>query len=136
MKRRNFLACILFVCLSACGTSPPVHFYALSEPAPSTVAKTGDSVVIIGPLDVAQYLKRPNIIVSDIGMPEVDGYQLLQQLRLLPGLGEVPAIAISGYASEEDCQRARSVGYLALVPKPVDIDALFSLVQDLKATAV
>ena len=80
--------------------------------------------------------KRPHIIVSDIGMPDVDGYQLLQQLRLLPGLSEVPAIAISGYASEEDCQRARSVGYLALVPKPVDIDALFNLIQDLKATAV
>ena len=81
-------------------------------------------------------MKRPHIIVSDIGMPEVDGYQLLQQLRMLPGLSEVPAIAISGYANEEDCQRARSVGYLALVPKPLDIDALFNLIQDLKATAV
>ena len=76
--------------------------------------------------------KRPHIIVSDIGMPEVDGYQLLEQLRILPGLNEVPAIAISGYASEEDRERALSVGYLALVPKPIDVDALFSLIQDLK----
>jgi signal transduction histidine kinase len=79
--------------------------------------------------------KRPSIIVSDIGMPEIDGYQLLQQLRLIPGLGEVPAIAISGYASEEDRARALSVGYLALVPKPIDVDVLFSLIQDLKAPA-
>ena len=77
--------------------------------------------------------KRPNIIVSDIGMPEVDGYQLLEQLRMLPGLSEVPAIAISGYASEEDRERALSVGYLALVAKPVDIDSLFSLIQEIKA---
>lgn len=77
--------------------------------------------------------KRPNIIVSDIGMPEVDGYQLLEQLRVLPGLGQVPAIAISGYASEDDRQRALSVGYLALVPKPIDVDVLFTLIQDLKA---
>ncbi|HEX7774867.1 MAG TPA: response regulator, partial [Pyrinomonadaceae bacterium] len=70
-------------------------------------------------------MKRPHIIVSDIGMPETDGYQLLEQLRLLPGLSDVPAVAISGYASEEDRERALSVGYLALVPKPVDVDTLF-----------
>ena len=79
--------------------------------------------------------KRPSIIVSDIGMPEIDGYQLLQQLRLIPGLAEVPAIAISGYASEEDRERALSVGYLALVPKPIDVEVLFGLIQDLKAPA-
>ena len=79
--------------------------------------------------------KRPNIIVSDIGMPETDGYQLLEQLRLLPGLSEVPAIAISGYASEEDRERALSIGYLALVPKPIDVDVLFTLIHDLKAPA-
>ena len=80
--------------------------------------------------------KRPNIIVSDIGMPDVDGYQLLEQLRILPDLADVPAIAISGYASEEDKQRALSVGYLALVPKPVDVELLFSLIHDLKAPAL
>ncbi|HEU4933894.1 MAG TPA: response regulator, partial [Pyrinomonadaceae bacterium] len=80
--------------------------------------------------------KRPHIIISDIGMPEVDGYQLLEQLRILPGLGDVPAIAISGYASEEDRERALAAGYLALVPKPIDVDTLFSLIQDLKAPAV
>ena len=80
--------------------------------------------------------KRPSIIVSDIGMPDVDGYQLLEQLRILPGLADVPAIAISGYASEEDRERALAVGYLALVPKPVDIDALFNLIQEIKAAAI
>lgn len=81
-------------------------------------------------------MKRPQIIVSDIGMPETDGYQLLEQLRLLPGLSDVPAIAISGYASEEDRERALGVGYLALVPKPVDIDTLFTLIHDLKVPAL
>ena len=77
--------------------------------------------------------KRPNLIVSDIGMPDVDGYELLEQLRILPDLADVPAIAISGYASEEDRERALGVGYLALVPKPVDIDTLFTLIQEIKA---
>jgi signal transduction histidine kinase len=78
---------------------------------------------------------RPHIIISDIGMPDVDGYQLLEQLRLVPGLRDVPAIAVSGYASEEDRERALAVGYLALVPKPIDVDVLFTLIQDLKAPA-
>jgi signal transduction histidine kinase len=79
---------------------------------------------------------RPHIIVSDIGMPDVDGYQLLEQLRLLPDMSDVPAIAVSGYASEEDRERALAVGYLALVPKPIDVDVLFGLIHDLKAPAV
>ena len=78
-------------------------------------------------------MNRPHIIISDIGMPETDGYQLLEQLRLIPGLTQVPAIAISGYASEEDRERALAVGYMALVPKPIDVDILFTLIQDHKA---
>jgi signal transduction histidine kinase len=81
-------------------------------------------------------MKRPSVIVSDIGMPETDGYQLLEQMRLIPGLSEVPAIAISGYASEEDRERALSAGYLALVPKPIDVDVLFGLIHDLKSPAL
>ena len=80
--------------------------------------------------------KRPHIILSDIGMPEMDGYQLLEQLHMLPGLNDVPAIAISGYASEEDRQRALAVGYLALIPKPIDVEALFTLIQNLKTPAL
>ena len=78
---------------------------------------------------------RPHLIISDIGMPDVDGFQLLEQLRLLPGLDAVPAIAVSGYASEEDRERALTVGYLSLVAKPIDVDALFNLIHDVKATA-
>lgn len=78
---------------------------------------------------------QPKLIISDIGMPETDGYQLLEKLRELPGLSDVPAIAISGYASEEDRKRALAVGYQALVPKPVDIDALFSLIQEIRSPA-
>jgi signal transduction histidine kinase len=79
---------------------------------------------------------RPHLIISDIGMPDVDGFQLLEQLRLLPGLGAVPAIAVSGYASEEDRERALAVGYLSLVAKPIDVDVLFNLIHDVKASAV
>ncbi len=54
----------------------------------------------------------PDIIVSDIGMPELTDYELLKKLANSPGFENVPAIAISGYASEEDRKRALGVGYL------------------------
>ncbi|HKS09426.1 MAG TPA: response regulator [Pyrinomonadaceae bacterium] len=73
----------------------------------------------------------PDIVISDIGMPDVDGYEFLQQLKQIPGMDGVPAIAISGYASDEDRRKAMSVGYLALMPKPINVDALFDLIHDL-----
>jgi signal transduction histidine kinase len=73
----------------------------------------------------------PDIIISDIGMPEIDGYEFLQQLKQVPGLDGVPAVAISGYASDEDRRKALNVGYLALMAKPLNVDALFDLIHDL-----
>lgn len=75
--------------------------------------------------------KPPDIVISDIGMPDVDGYEFLQQLKQIPGLDGVPAIAISGYASDEDRRKALNVGYRALVPKPLNVDDLFDLIHDL-----
>ena len=64
-------------------------------------------------------------------MPDVDGYQLLEQLKVIPGMDDVPAIAISSYASEEDRERALDTGYHALVPKPIDVEVLFELINGL-----
>jgi uncharacterized lipoprotein YmbA len=63
MKQRILI--VLLAGLCACGSSPPVNYYSLSEPAAAMVAKTGNAVVLMGPFDVAQYLKRPNIVVRD-----------------------------------------------------------------------
>ena len=51
---------------------------------------------------------------------------------LLSPANEVPAIAISGYVSDEDRDRALGTGYRALVPKPIDVEVLFDLIHDLK----
>jgi CheY-like chemotaxis protein len=75
--------------------------------------------------------ERPEIIISDIGMPEMDGYELLARLRRLPGLEQIPAIAISGYAMEEDRGRALEAGFSAHIAKPVDPEELLRLVQRL-----
>ncbi|HEX8843346.1 MAG TPA: response regulator [Pyrinomonadaceae bacterium] len=75
--------------------------------------------------------KRPSIIISDIGMPEMDGYDLLKELRRLPGMKDVPAIAISGYAMDEDRERATAAGFVAHLAKPVNVEELFALIQKL-----
>jgi signal transduction histidine kinase len=77
----------------------------------------------------------PDIIVSDIGMPDTDGFDLLKRIRELPELENTPAIAISGYASEADRKQALGVGYSALMAKPVDVDALLDLIHSLKIPA-
>ena len=77
----------------------------------------------------------PDIIVSDIGMPDTDGFDLLKKIREFPELENTPAIAISGYASEADRKQALGVGYSALMAKPVDVDALFDLIHSLKIPA-
>ncbi|HXG68521.1 MAG TPA: response regulator [Blastocatellia bacterium] len=73
----------------------------------------------------------PGLIISDIGMPDINGYELLARLRRLPGLEDVPAIAISGFATEEDAARARAAGYAAHMAKPLELDRLFPLIQKL-----
>ncbi|PYS49445.1 MAG: hybrid sensor histidine kinase/response regulator [Acidobacteria bacterium] len=78
--------------------------------------------------------QRPSIIISDIGIPHMDGYELLRELRRLPGLKDVPAIAVSGYAMEEDRERASSAGFIAHLAKPINVDELFALIQKLTST--
>ena len=69
---------------------------------------------------------RPDVIVSDVGMPEADGYWLMTQVRSLSQEqgGETPAIALTAYAGAEDRARALSCGYHLHLPKPAEASAL------------
>jgi CheY-like chemotaxis protein len=74
--------------------------------------------------------RRPDVLVCDIGMPGVDGYELLSQVRALPpeAGGLVPALALTAYARPDDRRRALSAGYQVHLAKPVDPDELISVV--------
>ncbi|MBG1262392.1 PAS domain-containing protein [Nostoc commune] len=73
---------------------------------------------------------QPDVLVSDIGMPEVDGYSLIQQIRTLPPEkgGQIPAIALTAYARVDDYQRAIASGYQRHVTKPLDPEELVQAV--------
>jgi signal transduction histidine kinase len=77
--------------------------------------------------------RRPGLIISDISMPGTDGYALLAELRRMPGLEAVPAIALTGHAMDEDRARALEAGFAVHIPKPVDPDELLRVVRRLTA---
>jgi len=76
---------------------------------------------------------RPDVLVSDIGMPEVDGFELIRKVRALPREkgGRVPAVALTAYARVEDRMRALSAGYQMHVPKPVEPAELVTVISSL-----
>ena len=72
---------------------------------------------------------RPDLLVSDIGLPEEDGYSLIKRVREGGGWGErLPAIALTAYAGAEDRERALSAGFAAHLAKPVEPNDLISAV--------
>jgi PAS domain S-box-containing protein len=74
-----------------------------------------------------------DILVSDIGMPETDGYMLMRQVRSLPQErgGQIPAIALTAYAGEIDHQLALAVGFQRHIPKPVEPEMLIRAISAL-----
>ena len=65
--------------------------------------------------------KQPfDLMISDVGMPHMDGYQLVEELRNRPQTVTLPAIALTGHGRSEDVQRAFAAGFQAHVDKPVD----------------
>ena len=80
---------------------------------------------------------QPDVVVSDIGMPAIDGYMLLKQVRSLTPEqgGQVPAIALTAYAGELDRQQAIAAGFQAHVAKPVEPDRLISAIASLLSSS-
>jgi two-component system CheB/CheR fusion protein len=74
-------------------------------------------------LAVAQH-QTFDLILSDIGMPGMDGYELIAALRQLPGTASVPALALTGFGRAQDATRAIRAGYDGHLGKPVSLQAL------------
>jgi len=85
----------------------------------TTVASAGEFLNVLESF-------QPDVVVSDIGMPEVDGYTLLRQVRSLSPKqgGQVPAIALTAYAGEIDQQQAIAAGFQKHIAKPIEPDQL------------
>lgn len=74
-----------------------------------------------------------DLLISDIGLPDMDGYTLLRQVRALPveAKAQIPAIAITGFADEKTCLKILAAGFQHALAKPTDIDELVASVVKL-----
>ncbi|HEV7857364.1 MAG TPA: CHASE domain-containing protein [Pyrinomonadaceae bacterium] len=78
-------------------------------------------------------LSRPDLLISDIGMPDQDGYELMKRIRKLDlaSGGAIPAVALTAYARDDDRQRSKAAGYQVHLSKPVEPLELFRVLVQL-----
>jgi CheY-like chemotaxis protein len=96
----------------------------------------GAEVVVVGSaaeaMGAVTEAREVHVVVSDIGMPERDGYDFIRELRALPGsAGRVPAIALTALARDEDRKRTLLAGYQVHISKPVDPAELVTVIATL-----
>jgi signal transduction histidine kinase/ActR/RegA family two-component response regulator len=72
-----------------------------------------------------------DVILSDISMPEMDGFEFLQRLRKIDGRQDVPVIAITGFGRNDDISRVRGAGFYSHLTKPLNLQALSDVLQQL-----
>ena len=100
-----------------------LRFFLQHCGAKATVASNGQEA-----LEVIKKV-RPDLLISDIAMPQMDGYELMQNVQELEKeIGSLPSIACSAYARAEDRARTREAGFQAHIQKPVDLDRLVTII--------
>ena len=73
--------------------------------------------------------ERFDLVISDIAMPDIDGYALLKAIRASSTNAETPAIAYSGYSGTNEIDRARAAGFDTHLTKPVDVQTLLRTIE-------
>lgn len=74
--------------------------------------------------------RPPQVVLLDIGLPGLDGYEVARRMRALPGGGDCLLIALTGYGQQDDRRRAHEAGFDLHLVKPADPDAVVELIQD------
>jgi CheY-like chemotaxis protein len=73
-----------------------------------------------------------DVVISDIGMPQMNGYELAERLREIPGYEGVPMVAVTGFSMYDDRERSLRSGFNAHLTKPIDPNVLFQLIERLR----
>lgn len=77
---------------------------------------------------------RPDLLLSDIGMPDMDGLEFIKAIRNNERLSTLTAFALSGYGRPDDIRRSMHAGFDAHLTKPVSLDALINAIDELRAS--
>jgi CheY-like chemotaxis protein len=99
------------------------------------VTSVGSSAEALAAIREVPVERRPHVLLSDVGMPDEDGYNLIRKVRALAPEcgGAIPAISLTGYATPDDINRALAAGYGLHLAKPVDPRALAAAIASLAA---
>ena len=85
---------------------------------------------VFGAIDAARR-ERFDAVISDIGMPEITGYDLAAALRSMPAYRDVPMVAVTGFDQYDDAERARRAGFDVYMKKPLVPAELLDVIQGL-----
>jgi two-component system CheB/CheR fusion protein len=89
----------------------------------------------VAALDAAKKT-RFDLIISDLGMPVMNGHELMSALRQLPLVKDVPAIALTGYGTNSDIQKSRQSGFNQHIGKPVSYEDLIETIESLRRSSI
>lgn len=78
--------------------------------------------------------KHPDLILMDIGLPVMDGWEAIRQLKSTPETREIPIIVLTAHAFTEDRARAQEVGCAGFVSKPIDLQCLLDAIAGIQPT--
>jgi CheY-like chemotaxis protein len=73
---------------------------------------------------------RPEVVLCDIGLPDIEGYAVARQLKQEPATAGARLIAVTGYGSDDDRQRCQEAGFVVVLTKPVEPDELVRVLAD------
>jgi CheY-like chemotaxis protein len=76
---------------------------------------------------------HPEVVLLDIGMPKMDGYEVCREVRRLPGGAVMHLIALTGWGQEDDLARSREMGFSGHLVKPVEFRVVAELLDQLPA---
>jgi CheY-like chemotaxis protein len=77
---------------------------------------------------------QPDLLLLDIGMGPIDGLECLKAIRAMPRYGNIPAIALTGYARDSEREAFRAAGFQAVLAKPILDDELFAAITEVLAS--
>jgi CheY-like chemotaxis protein len=80
----------------------------------------------------AAHASRFDVVVSDIGMPEMNGYELAERLRMMPEYASIPLVAVTGFTMYDDRERAHAAGFDGFLTKPINTQDLVTLLERLR----
>ena len=90
-----------------------------------------EAAMAVSAIDALALAQREHfdLVISDIGMPQMDGYAFAENLRALPAYATIPMIAVTGFAEYDDRDRALAAGFNTHLKKPLDVVKLLELIE-------